>query len=160
MGPRARRSSRCRMTPACRTDRVHPPPRRLAAQCAYEHPSLRSSAALSLLRSPANAFELDQARQVTHGVAVGELVHRTHLIYEHGRAERLIGHALVAEDRLDLILAATQRDNHVGMIVKVEIDCLTRVEIDLPNPHVLVLEDDPLPDFTERDAFFPGRFQS
>ena len=44
--------------------------------------------------------------------------------------------------------------------MKMEIDRLARVEIDLPDPHVLVLEDDPLPDFTERDAFFPGRFQS
>src|SRR5581483_113709 len=113
-----------------------------------------------LLRRPANALQLDQPREIAHAIAIGELVHRTHLVDEHRRAERLMGHAFVAKNRFDLVPAPAKRDDDVRMIVNVEIDRLARIEIDLPDAHIFVLENDALPDFTKLDALLFCCFKS
>src|SRR5215211_3030494 len=105
---------------------------------------------------PAHALELDQPRQVADLVAIGQLVHRSHLVHEHGRAERLVGYPLVAEDRLDLVLPAAERYHDIGVVVDVEVEGFARCEIELPNPHEFVLEHDPLANLAELDAPFGG----
>src|SRR5882672_9253019 len=73
------------------------------------------------VRRPADALKLDEPRQVTDIGAIGQPMHRPHLVHEHDRAERLVGRYLVAEDRLDLVLAAAEGDDDIGMKVDVEI---------------------------------------
>ena len=79
-------------------------------------------------------------------------MHGAHLVDEDEGAERLLGRDLLAEDGLDLVLAAAERDDEIGMIVNVEIVGLAGLEPDLPDPDELVLEQDLLADFAKRDA--------
>src|SRR5512136_2154928 len=87
-------------------------------------------------------------------------MYRAHLVHKHGRAERLVRHALVAEYRLDLILSPAQRNNDVRVIVQMKILNLAGFEIDFPDAHVVVLEHDALPDFAKLDTFFGCRLET
>src|SRR5258708_954373 len=108
------------------------------------------------VRRPADALELDEPRQIADVRTIGQPMHRPHLVHEHDRAERLVGRYLVAEDRLDLVLAAAERNDDIGMKVDGEIDGLPGIEVDLPDPHVLVLQRDALAAPAERVALFVG----
>src|SRR5579871_2342462 len=121
------------------------------------------SACASLIRSPSCApghrFHLDQPRQIGDARFVGQPMHRTHLIDEDGVAEWLVGRDLLPRDHLDLVLAATERDHEVRMIVDVERDRLAGLELHLPHADVVVLEQQRGADWPELDAALGGGFE-
>jgi len=81
-------------------------------------------------------------------------VNRAHLIDEDRGAELLDGLDAISEDCLDFVLAAAERYDDIRVIVNMEVDGLAGMEIDFPNPHVLVFKYDALADFAQLNAAF------
>src|SRR5262249_55771414 len=85
---------------------------------------------------------------------------RADFVDEHVGADRLAGRNLLAEDRLDLVLAAAERDDQIRMIVEMEVDALGGIEPHLPHADVIVLEQQRLADRAKLDAAFPRGLES
>src|SRR5436190_1323304 len=75
-------------------------------------------------RAPGHRFHFDQPREIRHRRFVGEPVDGAHFIDEDERARGLLRRDLLAEDGLDLVLAAAERDDEIRVIVDVKINRL------------------------------------
>ena len=79
-------------------------------------------------------------------------MHGPHFPDERKRPGWLVGLDLLAEDGLDVIFAASERDHQIWVIMDVELVGFAWLEPNFPDADKLVLEQDPLPDLAQRDA--------